>query len=785
MKIVKRILIGILVVVVLLVGGVYFFLSSSMAQTEGRLALGILEAEVEVYRDEKGVPTVVAQSEGDLYKAQGFIQAQDRLFQMDLARRQASGRLSEVVGAAALENDKKFLVFSLRRAAEQSYEIYTEEGKKILEDYTAGVNAYIDYAVKNNKLPYEFFLLGYQPEPWTPVDSLTIGKYMAYDLGGHWSYQAFNNWVLNNLGLESFKEMNEPAISGDKDIEDIIGVNQKAALVIDERLAAIEVPHVDNGSNNWVLSGSKTKTKKPLLADDPHLGLNTPSIWYQMVLKSPEVHVSGVIFAGIPGIILGHNEDVAWGVTNYGPDVQDLYIEKQNPDNKYQYEYDGKYYDAEVVKYNIKIKGGEAVPFEVVYTKNGPVMDDLLKIQTEKDGEVELNGKQVFSMRWTALDATRELEAIVKINKAKDWESFEKGLEEFKAPPQNFVFADQKGNIAFKANGNLPIRKKGRAILPVPGYSSDYAWEGYVDFDKLPKIYNPDSGYIATANTNTTPDYPHYASNVWAQPYRKARIEEFLSERDDFTYEDMQALQMDIKNKYAEEFLNFMIEHTDKAEFEEGLFTLLNEWNLMDDKDYAAPLIFHTWMEKFRLIAFQDLMDAKVYKFMPHKEHYVDGLLRKALKGDKVALFESQGGLEVLLTKSLRGTIEELRAKYGDKMEAWEWGEGHKLAFRHPLTLSVKALAMFLNPKEIPVGGSRITVQAASPNAEGLVTNGASWRFVYDFADNIGRHIVGPGQSGHFMSPYYKNQVENWAKGVYHSKSLHEDLGGKKLILVP
>lgn len=785
MKIVKRILIGLVLVVVLLAGGLYFFLSSSMAQTEGSLNLAGLTAEVEVTRDEKGVPTIVAQNELDLYKAQGFIHAQDRLFQMDLARRQASGRLSEVVGSAALENDKKFLVFSLRRAAEQSYEVYSEEGKEILEAYAAGVNAYIDYATEKNKLPYEFFLLGYKPEHWTPVDSLTIGKYMAYDLGGDWSYQAFNNWMVNNLGVDVFKEMNEIQVSEDKDIGEILALNKGASLIIDERLAAVETPNPNNGSNNWVVSGSKTKTKKPLLADDPHLNLATPSIWYQMSLKAPTVHVTGVIFAGIPGIILGHNEDVAWGVTNYGPDVQDLYIERQNPANRYQYEYDGKYYDAEVVKYDIKIKDGEPVPFEVVYTKNGPVMDELLKSKTEKDGEVELNGNTVFSMRWTALEATRELEAIIKINKAEDWESFEEGLIEFKAPAQNFVFADNKGNIAFKANGNVPIRKKGRAILPVPGYSSDYAWKGYVDFDKLPEIYNPESGFIATANTNTTPDYPYFASNVWAQPYRKSRIDEVLSERNDFTYEDMQALQMDIKNKYAEEFLNFMIENTDGANFDEKVLSLLKEWNLMDDKEFGAPLIFHTWMDKFRLLTFKEMMDEKVYKFMPNKAQYVDGLLRKAMKGDKVAIFESQGGLKALLTNSLRGTVEEISSKYGDKVEGWKWGSAHRLSFRHPLTLSVKALATFLNPKEIPIGGSKITVQAASHNSEGLVTNGASWRFVYDFSDNVGRHIVGPGQAGHFMSPYYKDQVDNWAKGVYHAKSLHEELQGKKLILVP
>ncbi len=246
MKLLKKILIGIVIVVFILAIGLYLFLRNSLATIEGKLNVTGLISEVQVIRDDKGIPKIIAQNESDLYRAQGFIHAQDRLFQMDLARRQASGRLSEVVGKAAIENDKKFLIFSLRRAAEKSYEIYSEEAKKVLQNYADGVNAYIEYAKSKNKLPYEFTLLGYQPEQWTPIDSLTIGKYMAYDLGGHWSYQAFNNWTLNHLGVEKFKELNSIAVQEDKDIEEIIKVNQNQSALIDEKTALYETPHIDN-----------------------------------------------------------------------------------------------------------------------------------------------------------------------------------------------------------------------------------------------------------------------------------------------------------------------------------------------------------------------------------------------------------------------------------------------------------------------------------------------------------------------------------------------------------
>lgn len=779
MKLLKKILIGIVIVVFILAIGLYLFLRNSLATIEGKLNVTGLISEVQVIRDDKGIPKIIAQNESDLYRAQGFIHAQDRLFQMDLARRQASGRLSEVVGKAAIENDKKFLIFSLRRAAEKSYEIYSEEAKKVLQNYADGVNAYIEYAKSKNKLPYEFTLLGYQPEQWTPIDSLTIGKYMAYDLGGHWSYQAFNNWTLNHLGVEKFKELNSIAVQEDKDIEEIIKVNQNQSALIDEKTALYETPHIDNGSNNWVVSGNKTESGKPLLADDPHLSLSTPSIWYQMSLQAPSVHVSGVIFAGIPGIILGNNEDIAWGVTNYGPDVQDLYIEKQNPQNKNQFEYDGEYYDAEVVKYDLKVKGQESIPYEIIYTKNGPVISDILKIENKA-----LTGNTLFSMRWTANEPTKELEAILTLNKAKDWDSFEKGLEEFKAPAQNFVFADNKGNIAFKSNGSIPIRKKGNGVLPVPGYLSEYSWSGYIPFNELPEINNPESGFIATANTNTTPEYDRFVSNVWSQPYRKARIDEVLNSKNKLTYQDMQSLQMDIKNLYAEEFLDKMIENTDKNEIKKEVFDILSNWNRNDDKDLAAPLIFHNWMIKLREVTFRDEMDKNVYKFMPHKEHYSDELLRKVLlRGEDSLIYRN--GIKHTLTTSLSETIDDLTKKHGSDVSKWKWGNGHKLSFKHSLTTAVPILGVFLNPKEIPISGSRITVQAASQNEQGLVNHGASWRYVYDFKDDSGYHIVGPGQSGHFMSSFYKNQVENWANGTYTKQSLKLEASGKKLILQP
>lgn len=514
-----------------------------------------------------------------------------------------------------------------------------------------------------------------------------------------------------------------------------------------------------------------------MLADDPHLGLSTPSVWYQMTLSTPDHKVSGVIFPGIPGIILGHNENIAWGVTNFGPDVQDLYIERRQSDNPYKFEYDGEYYDAQVDKYSIKVKGQDDEQFEVVNTKHGPIIDFLLKPLG--------NENTSFSMQWTALESTQELEAILNIDKAQNWEEFEKALENFKAPAQNFVFADNKGNIAYKSNGNVPIRKKGNGNLPVPGYSSEYGWTGYISYDKLPKIVNPEQGFIATANTETVKtDY--HTSNVWAQPYRKARIDEVLSEKNDLTADDMKKLQMDTKNLYAKEFLTNLLKNVNKDKVSKNeVYDKLSSWDNIDNKDEAAPLIFDAWMKKIQAHILKDKMSEEAYKFMPHKESYVDKILRDSLNGKKVNLIEEKGGLNTVLTESLNETISELEGKYGKDVNKWKWGNGHTLGFRHPLSKSSALLAYFLNPKEYPISGSKVTVQAAKQNEEGIVNHGASWRFVYDFDTKTGYHVVGPGQSGHVLSDNYDDQITKWVNGEYTSESIGNIPKGKTLELVP
>ncbi|GAB4074703.1 penicillin acylase family protein [Barrientosiimonas marina] len=760
------------IMLLLLIGIIFYaneYINKSLPQLEGEIDLPGLEQEATVVTDDSGVPHITASNDHDVYMAQGYVQAQNRMFQMEMSRRQASGTLSEVVGEKAVDQDKYFRTLGLRRAAEASYDMYSDESKAVLQAFADGVNAYIEDATEEGSLPVEFTLMGIEPAEWTVVDSLTIGKYMAFDLGGHWERQAFNYYALNRFPEDKAMELfpdypdNKPAIIGDGEM-DIAGSFDEAVI-----------PNDFNGSNNWAVSGEKTENGSPLLANDPHLGLATPSIWVQMVLETDDMKVDGVIFAGIPGIILGHNEQIAWGVTNVGPDVQQLYVEKRNPDNADEFLFEDEWEEADVIDEPIKVKDGETIDYQVTETRHGPIVSEF----AEESGEDE-----VLSLRWTALDPTTELEAILEIDRASDWDEFEQGLEKFLAPAQNFVFASKDGTIAYKANGRIPIYDDGEdALLPLEGWKEETEWDDFIPFDELPRVVNPDKGFIATANNKITgDDYPYHISNVWAQPYRYERIAEVLESGDNLTADDMQDLQMDTTDLQAEEFLPQFLDVLEDASLndrEENALERLGEWDFSDDKEDAEPLIFRRWYEEIQAVIYGDDIPESMMDLFSAEGQTTDQLLRAALDGEQSVWIEEAGGLEDVLDKSLTKTLDQLADEFGDDMNDWAWGDYHQVQFEHPLSGIHPVLEYFFNNKDpLPVDGSSVTPMAASYSEDGLVDHGASWRFVTDTDDlDTGYHIVGPGQFGHFRSDWYDDQVDDWVEGDYHTTRFEMEEG--------
>ena len=777
-----------LVLILILAGGSgtgYYLLQKSLPVIEGELTLPNLQAPVTVWRDTNGVPHIEAQSERDLFIAQGFVTAQDRLFQMDLSRRQASGQLSEVLGEKTLTRDKFFRTFGLRRAAEASWQAYSNSAKDVLQWYAEGVNAYIRQAKDRNTLPIEFIILGYQPTDWQAIDSLAIAKYMAFDLGGHWKGQAFRYQLAQQFPADKALDL-FPAYPVDG--ATIIQAAKDHPLDVSNLFAEAVFPHEFNGSNNWVVSGSKTASGLPLLADDPHLALATPAIWYETHLNAPDLNVSGVIFAGIPGIIVGHNDKIAWGVTNVGPDVQDLYIEKRNPANKNEFEYMGKWEPATVIKEEIKVKDSAPVPHEVVVTRHGPIISEFAH-----DGRPDT----ALSLRWTALEPTTELEAVQKFAKAQNWEEFKKALTYFHVPAQNFVFASTDGTIAYRANGKIPIRKKGDSSAPVPGWTDEYEWKGYIPWEELPTVVNPPSGYIATANNKVVDDsYPYHLSNVWAQPYREKRIQEVLSSKGKLTAEDMMALQFDAKNMQAEEFLPILLPKTENGTDEKKLrpidrdaLQLLKDWNREDSKDLGAPLVFHLWMNEISNVLFKPELNDNMMELFEGRQQTVDNLIRAAAAGKPGPWMRDKGGLAAVAVTAFQSAVDRAVELQGSNASEWNWGEFHRVPFHHTLS-SAKPLNLLFDPVSTPLPGSRITVEAAAFNIQtGEVDNGAAWRTVVDFTDlSRSYNVVGPGQSGHVLSPWYDDQIKDWTTGGYHITSTQPSVytqKGHQLILKP
>lgn len=806
-----RLLLG-LIALLLVVSGTgttagYLYLRRGLPVTRGELVVPGLREPVTVIRDRWGVPHIFARNRHDLYFAQGYVTAQDRLFQMDVSRRAAAGRLAEVFGEALVETDKFLRTFGLWRAAQAMEAALSPEAREVAEAYAAGVNAYIEEAIRSGNLPPEFRLAGYTPEPWRPVDTAGIAKLMAYDLSDNWSAEVWYLQMAQKVGLEKVAEL-MPAYPETGPVV----MRYSAGLPLGELLAAARPVAEWTGSNNWVLSGRRTASGKPLLANDPHLGMGVPAIWYQTHLVVPgEVNVIGVTFPGVPGIVLGHNEHIAWGVTNLGPDTQDLYLEVPNPANPREFLYDGQWEPAQVIVEEIRVKGqAEPVRHEVLITRHGPII-------TPVAGSQQNRPTAALALRWTAHDPSSELDAFLKINAARNWQEFREALRYFTTPTQNFVFAATDGTIAYRGNGRIPIRAKGNGLFPAPGWTSEYEWQGFIPWEELPEMVNPPEGFIATANAKVVDDrYPYFLTAAWAPPYRHARIEEVLRQAENWTVKEMQALQNDVANLQArtlwpvlERLLTQGLERAPAPEpdgdgraaekaaaLEAAALAALRQWDQQDTPESVGATIWHTWYRHMMEATFLDEMGEDLYRRMPHGVLTFDRLILAAGEGKESGWFDDINTPEAedaaaIAARSFRSAVAELAQTLGPKVEKWQWGRLHRLPFEHRLG-AVPLLRPIFNVAGAPVGGSGVTVNANAYGRTGpgfTVTLGPVWRQVVDLGDIAGNSwdVVAPGQSGHPLSPHYDDQFELWRQGKYHPQLFSEAVlsGGRRLVLQP
>ena len=793
----------ILVLLLLFVAGLVWFLRRSLPPTDGTHTLEGLHGPVEVIRDRWGVPHIYAGSAPDLFFAQGFVHAQDRIWQMELQRRAGSGRLSELVGEATIELDRFFRVVGLNRAAQAELDALNGESRQVLEWYAAGVNAYL--TAQAGRLPVEFTLLRHQPEPWQPVDALYLAKLMAWTLSGNWSSELLRARLAAKLGADRaadleppFPEDNPPIVHGpglppnaasppngwgSAALHDALRLVEnwfKAGALSSPAPTSTSAPGMAaGGSNQWVVAGSRSATGQPLLANDTHLALSMPAGWYEIHLHGAGYNVTGVSFPGAPGVVIGHNEHCAWGLTTAWQDVQDLYIEKLNPESPHQYLYKGQWRDGQSVREEIQVKGrSQPIVQEVLITCHGPIISPVV-------------GEEIpLALRWTALQPGNLLGSVIQYDQARNWEEFRAALADWDAPPHNFVYADVHGNIGYLQAGKVPIRARGFGQVPVPGWSGEYEWRGYLSLDELPQAYNPESGWLATANHLVVDEaYPHFLSSDLENPCRARRLVDLVTAQDSLTTSDFARFQLDTYSDQARRFVQHLLQIEPDTAQERDALSLLRAWDHRLEPDSAAASIYQVARLRTLHLVFgphlEELFDAYLgldnLAPMPGTTLYHGRSIVRLLdlldgKGKNDWLLQAAGPAAAdrtrkeVLHQALRETLELLAEAYGPNMEGWAWGTLNRVHFAHQVG-SVKPLHLLFNRGPYPLGGDQDTLLRASslpqfPFPPVAVSDAV--RFIADPSDWEQCRIVIPGgQSGHPASRHYADLIPLWRGGRF------------------
>lgn len=771
MRITKYALTAFIVLLILL--SIYFYLTFEKTQPtlEGEIKVPEIQSAVKIIRDSYGIPHIYAENDHDLFFSQGYVTAQDRLWQMDLSRRTAKGNLSEIFGEATVETDYFFRLMGIREIAEKIYNRLDNEAKSALEAYSSGVNYYI-----KEKKPIESIILRYDIEPWSPVDSISVHLLSALYLTINTDEEMFAMKVLKKLGEKTANELlpNYPRSGKTIIPEEIKGSNLNFDALSGYKIAREKFrPFQNTGeSNNWVVDGSKSTTRKPILANDPHLRSQIPSVWYEVHIKDPRINVIGAIFPGSPYVAIGHNERVAWGFTDAMADRADLFIEKINPANPHQYWFIDHWENMKTEEVEIRVKdksGYKTVKREINYTRHGPVINSS---KTDVD--------EVLSMRWAAREVKDEtLKGLSILNRARSVREAREAGKYGGIYTLNMVYADVDGNIGYQLIGAIPIREKGTGSLqgkfPVPGWSGGYEWKGFIPDDELPGIINPPAHFLATANNKIIGDnYPYLISNTWAPPYRYERITSLLREKEKLSVEDFKRMQADVYSVPARKFVGEITKvHTDNPEVK-WVLDKLSVWNYEIRSDSLPALLYETIRTNLIRNTFKDELKELYPDFLGtlgYNYNLIDEIIDDPVSHwwDNVNTSKKESRDEII-TESIEDALREIREKLGEERESWTWGAIHKYHFIHPLG-RVKLLDKVFNFGPIPAEGDRDTINNSYFSYQhpyDTITL-SSYRFICDLSDiNHALGMNSTGQSGDPFNNRYKDTVDSWSQVKYH-----------------
>ncbi len=764
---------AVILLVIIAAGSVYIRHISRKALPDynADTQLSEMKGEVTVLRNQQGVPSVYAKNEADLYRAVGYVMAQDRLWQMDLLRRVTTGSLSEIFGKDFINTD---LLMRSLRIPEKSSEILRQSDSSVvaaLEAFSCGVNQFISN--NSGNLPPEFSILGYTPDRWKPEHSVNLTGYMAWDLNMGWSTEVILHKLRQELDEEMFHELIPDLSLQDSYIYPDFTLEGSGILSVAGRSARLQELGVQifSGSNNWAVSGEKSATGSPLLSNDMHLGLMAPGIWYQMHhVVEDELNVTGVVLPGQPFVVAGHNENIAWGMTNVMLDDVDFYLETVNPEDPHQYRYMEEWRDMEVRSEVIKTGSKDSVIRELLFTHRGPVISDFKGVRD-----------QAISMKWTGNLFSNEVRSVYLLNRAENWDQFRDALTTFNSVSQNVVYADTDGNIGLQTAAGIPLRE-GSGILIVPGEVDTYDWQGIVPFEELPFVYNPPEGFVLSANNRTVPDdYPYYISHWYDLPYRYDRIREMLTEKEVLSADDFRDMLTDNKSKLAEEMVPGLLDELSKvpqlSPSENEAVSLLKDWDMVYCPSEAAPLIFEQFYIQFIETLLREQMGDDLYREFIASKVLVRNIINRVwTKRESVWLQERfEGGGDPFtkaVHKSFSSAVGQLEEKLGGDLSRWAWGELHTFTVEHPVG-SVWIIDLFFNMNRGPFqpGGSFHTVCPYSYDYGNpfVVNHGASQRHIFSAADWDESLVVIPtGTSGIPASRYYCDQTETYTKGGFY-----------------
>ena len=759
----------VLVALLLILLGVFIWLRGSLPKTSGEVRLAGLSAPVDVVRDANAVPHIYAQSAEDAYFALGFVHAQDRLWQMDFQRRVGAGRLSEVLGAAPLETDKFLRTLGVYRAAERTFDNLNAQTQGALLAYSAGVNSFME--TRRGPLPPEFLILGYEPEAWRPADSLVWLKMLSWDLSGNWDDELLRARLLTHLPDERVADL-FPPYPGDAPV----ALPDFRALYEDLPLADLWATSPKplppgTGSNNWVLSGERSVTGRPLLANDPHLQLQAPSLWYFAHLSAPGLEVTGATLPGLPIAVLGRTDAVAWGFTNTGPDTQDLFIERVAADDPDAYETPDGTQAFTRRSEIVKVKGGDDVLLEVRESRHGPIISDV-STAASRVARSQAQGDRQYALAfaWTTLrDDDLSMQAGLALNRARNWTEFRNALRDFHSPQQSVVYADVEGNIGLVAPARVPIRASGDGLVPVPGWTGEYDWTGFIPFEDLPQTFNPPSGQIMTANHKIVgDDYPYFLTSEWADPYRAERITDLLDRTDAHSLETFRRVQADQTSLMAREFLRVLLDASFEDQTLRDAQAELLGWDGAMARGAAEPLLFEAWYGEFTRLVYEDELGDLFDDYWGFRPLVMRGVLQADSAWCDDTRTERKETCETQVKAAFGRALSATRERYGNDLNAWRWGEAHYADNDHPV-LDDTPLGRIFNIT-IPNGGGPFTVNAArfgidDPYAQ---TAGPGYRALYDLAElDRSRFMHTTGQSGNVFSSHYRDFTRRWRDVEY------------------